>query len=273
MGPAGCRRAPSWPSRAFYKLPRAAQVLKSDRSEASANVQTALRCALGDPRYPSVSSATGRRSSSPPATGAPSRSVLPARARYRKGHAALLLRGRGLRVHGFISSPAACRGNRSAQYFYCNGRYIRSSLLQAAVEQAYKNSLLTGRYPACVMYLELSCAGVDVNVHPAKTEVKFSQERRVFEVVYHAALAALTGEDRIKAHAARCLRRKSPSPAPVRAAFAPPQPQTAAPAPKPDFYRSMTSEQFPRRGYTVKDTPKPAPKLVETAPRGVSQRV
>lgn len=62
------------------------------------------------------------------------------------------------------------------------------------------------------MYLELSCAGVDVNVHPAKTEVKFSQERRVFEVVYHAALAALTGEDRIKAPAALPAEKKSPSP-------------------------------------------------------------
>ena len=101
-----------------------------------------------------------------------------------------------MRVHGFVSSPSAGRGSRGAQYFFCNGRFIKSALLQAAVEQAYKNTLLTGRYPACVIYLELGCGSVDVNVHPAKTEVKFSYEKKVFDLVYHAALYALSGESR-----------------------------------------------------------------------------
>lgn len=77
------------------------------------------------------------------------------------------------------------------QFFFCNGRYIKSQLLQAAVEQAYRGTLLTGKYPACVIYLKLSPAAVDVNVHPAKTEVKFSDEKRVFDAVHYAVKGAL----------------------------------------------------------------------------------
>ena len=272
MGPAGCPEGTVMAVKGlFYNTPARLKFLKSDRSEASACVQTALRCALGRPEISVRFIRDGKEEFFSPGDGRAESAVYSLLGRdIAKDMLPCSCEDGELRVHGFISSPAACRGNRSAQYFYCNGRYIRSSLLQAAVEQAYKNSLLTGRYPACVMYLELSCAGVDVNVHPAKTEVKFSQERRVFEVVYYAALAALTGEDRIKAPAALPAEKKSPSPAaipaPVRAAFTPPQTQTTAPAPKPDFYRSMTSEQFRAQGYTVKDTPKPAPKPVETAP-------
>ena len=118
------------------------------------------------------------------------------------------------------------------QFFYCNGRFIRSALLQSAVEQAYKNTLLTGRYPACVVYLKLSNAAVDVNVHPAKTEVKFSQEKRVFDLVYHAALAALTKEDRtgLRARRKRAHRRprRSIRPRPPRRRGPPPAPISTA---------------------------------------------
>ena len=107
-----------------------------------------------------------------------------------------------VRLSGFVSSPAAGRGNRSAQYFYCNGRFIRSTLLQSALEQAYRNSLLTGRYPACVLWLEIRPGTVDVNVHPAKTEVKFSEERRLFSLVCQAVRDTLAEEDRTGAEAA-----------------------------------------------------------------------
>ena len=99
----------------------------------------------------------------------------------------------GVSVSGYVSSPAAGRGSRAMQFFFCNGRSIRSQLLQAALEQAYKNTLLTGRFPACALYLSLSYGSVDVNVHPAKTEVKFTDERKVFDAVYYAVLSALSG--------------------------------------------------------------------------------
>ena len=172
-------------------------------------------------------------------------------------------------VHGFISSPAAGRGNRAAQFFYCNGRYIRSQLLQSAVEQAYKNTLLVGRFPACVIYLELSNAGVDVNVHPAKTEVKFSQEKRVFDLVYHAVLAALTDEDRTGL--AQPKPAAVPAARPAAPAYAAPvgqaQTPTARPVPRPDFYRSMSAETFRAQGYAAGPAPRVKTEAQETVLR------
>ena len=163
-----------------------------------------------------------------------------------------------MRVRGFVSSPAAGRGNRAAQYFYCNGRYIKSTLLQSAVEQAYKNTLLTGRYPACVLYLELGYGSVDVNVHPAKTEVKFSGERQVFDLVYHAVLSALAGErPGVQAKLAPAARaEKAPAPPPM---------EKAAVTPKADFYRSMSAREFREGGYSVKAAPPAAKSAAATA--------
>ena len=129
----------------------------------------------------------------------------------------------GVAVSGYVSSPSAGRGNRAMQFFFCNGRAIRSQLLQAALEQAYKNTLLTGRFPACVLYLTLPYGSVDVNVHPAKTEVKFTDERKVFDAVYYAVLSALAGEERAKAPSAEL-------PDSIR--------------PREGFYQSMSAEDF-----------------------------
>ena len=117
------------------------------------------------------------------------------------------------------------------QFFFCNGRTIRSQLLQAALEQAYHNTLLTGRYPGCVLYLTLSYGSVDVNVHPTKAEVKFSEERRVFDAVYYAVLSALKGEERVAAPAGELPESKL--------------------RPREDFYQSMSSAQFRSNGYAA----------------------
>lgn len=135
----------------------------------------------------------------------------------------------GARVHGFISSPAAGRGSRAQQYFFCNGRWIRSAALQAALEQAYRNTLLVGRFPACVLYVQLSCAAVDVNVHPAKTEVKFTHERAVFDAVYYGARAALEAEKAPVTTLAKAAAR--PAPAPKADPFVPAAPKAAPTAP------------------------------------------
>ena len=181
----------------FYNTPARLKFLKSDRSEASACVQAGLRCALGRPEISVRFLRDGKEVFFTPGDG-------------RADACAYALLGRELtedflpvcsadveiRLTGFVSSPAAGRGNRSAQFFYCNGRFIRSVLLQSALEQAYKNTLLTGRYPACVLYLEIRPGSVDVNVHPAKTEVKFSEEKRIFSLVCQAVRDTLTEEDR-----------------------------------------------------------------------------
>lgn len=118
-----------------------------------------------------------------------------------------------VKVKGFISTPAGSRPNRSMQNFFINGRYIRCRTAMAALEEAYKGSLMVGKFPACVLHLELAFGAVDVNVHPAKMEVRFVNERPIFDAVYHGVRSALAAGDKPKVME---WRRPQPSPyAPV----------------------------------------------------------
>ena len=101
----------------------------------------------------------------------------------------------GVAAWGYITKPHSCRPNRSMQHFFVNGRYIKSKLMQAALEEAYRNQIITGKYPSCALFLNLPLNLVDVNVHPAKTEVKFAQEKPVFETIYIACKNALEQND------------------------------------------------------------------------------
>ena len=94
-------------------------------------------------------------------------------------------------LKGYVSKPTATRGTRSNQIFFVNHRYIRSKTITAALEEAYRNQLMTGRFPSCVLNLSTLLSAVDVNVHPAKTEVKFLNEREIFDCVHYGVLGAL----------------------------------------------------------------------------------
>lgn len=284
MRPCGCPEGTDMIVRdIFYNTPARLKFLKSDRSEASACVATALKCALGRPEISVRLIRDGNEEFFTPGDGQAegcvyallgrdiARELLPVHAE-----------AEGVTVSGFVSSPAAGRGSRGAQYFFCNGRYIRSALLQAAVEQAYKNTLLTGRYPACVIYLTLGCAGVDVNVHPAKTEVKFSYERQIFDLVYHAALGALTGEARVPtaqtarggdstgfdaAHSPSSTKFDASAPAASgRGAIASTKFDTGrhpasggdVPRRREDFYKSMSAREFREGAYSFAAPKSPA---------------
>lgn len=100
-----------------------------------------------------------------------------------------------IRVTGFISAPAGSRANRSMQNFFINGRFIKSRTAGAALDEAFKGSVMVGKFAACVLNLEMSFATVDVNVHPAKLEVRFVNERPIFDVVYHGVKSALENGD------------------------------------------------------------------------------
>lgn len=89
-------------------------------------------------------------------------------------------------VEGYISVPHACRANRQMQYFFINGRWIRNTTCMAALEEGYKNSIMTGKFPACVLKIRMPASDIDVNVSPSKTEVRFSDDKAVFEAVYLA---------------------------------------------------------------------------------------
>ena len=101
----------------------------------------------------------------------------------------------GVRVSGFTCKPVYCKQNRNGQFFFLNGRLVLSRTAAAALEQAYKNSSMVGKFPCCVLKIEMPYEMVDVNVHPAKTEVRFADEHRVFSAVYYAVKNALAGGD------------------------------------------------------------------------------
>ena len=177
----------------FYNTPARRKFLKSDKAEGAACLQAALRCALGRPDVSVRCIRDGREEFFTPGDGKPESAIYALLGRE-LALGMLPVQSGGLdtiEVGGFTGSPGTGRGSRSAQYFFVNGRHIKSQLLQAAVEQAYKGTLLTGKFPACVIYLTVNPAAVDVNVHPAKTEIKFSDERAAFNAVHYAVLGAL----------------------------------------------------------------------------------
>ena len=212
----------------FYNTPARRKFLKTDRAEGAACAAAALRCALGRPDVSVRCIRDGEELFFSPGDNKLDSCVYSLLGRE-LAKTLLPCEGEvdGVRVHGFISSPSAGRGSRAQQHFFCNGRWIRSAALQAALEQAYRNTLLVGRFPACVLYVELSCAAVDVNVHPAKTEVKFSHERAVFDAVYYGARAALEAEKEPVATLSKTAAK--PEPAPKADPFVPAAPK-AAPA-------------------------------------------
>ena len=96
-----------------------------------------------------------------------------------------------IEVKGFVSKPLAAKANRAFQNFFINNRYIKSVTCTVSLEEAYKNQIMTGKFPACVLNLTLSPDKIDVNVHPAKIEVRFSDEKLIFDAVYFAVKNAL----------------------------------------------------------------------------------
>ncbi|MBQ8862115.1 MAG: DNA mismatch repair endonuclease MutL, partial [Clostridia bacterium] len=97
----------------------------------------------------------------------------------------------GLKVKGYISAPDNVRGNRAMQHFFINERSVKNKTLTAALEQAFRSYIPHDKFPSCVLNISLNHSMVDVNIHPSKLEVKFSDERAVFDVVYYAVRSAL----------------------------------------------------------------------------------
>ena len=101
-------------------------------------------------------------------------------------------------VSGVITPPFKCRGSRGMQYLFVNGRSVKNATVTAAFENAYKNSVMVGKFPGGVLFITLPPQLVDVNVHPSKIEVRFSDERAVFDAVYHSVKSALTEDTSVK---------------------------------------------------------------------------
>ena len=100
----------------------------------------------------------------------------------------------GIHVSGYVIKPLYSRNNRALQNFFVNGRYVRSRLCSAALENAYSNMIMTGKFPACVMMIDLAPSAMDVNIHPAKAEVRFTDEKSVSDAIYFGVKNALMND-------------------------------------------------------------------------------
>ncbi len=101
-------------------------------------------------------------------------------------------------VNGLVTPPFNCRGSRGMQYFFVNGRSVKNTTIMAAFENAYKNSVMVGKFPGGILFITLPPTLVDVNVHPSKIEVRFSDEKAIFDAVYHAVKSALSENTAVK---------------------------------------------------------------------------
>ena len=229
--PAGCPEGTTLVVRdLFYNTPARQKFMKKDSAEGMAVSGVLLRSALSHPEVSVRYLRDGKEEFQTAGDGKAESCIYTLLGRdFTKTMLPVAGSGETVSVRGFICPPAEARGSRNAQYFFLNGRSIRSQLLQAALEQAYKNALFTGRFPACVLYLSMKPNQVDVNVHPAKTEVRFLQERSVFDAVYRTVLAGLRGEAERPELA---LKEEAPSPAApaVPKAETPPRAGTPRPA-------------------------------------------
>ena len=196
MSPAGCPEGTTIIVRdLFFNTPARLKFTKSDRAEGAAAASAVLRCALSRPEVSVRLIRDGKMEYHTPGDSRVDSCIYSLFGR--EFSAGLISAGSSdetVAVSGFVSSPDAARGNRSYQFFFVNGRPIRSMTLQAALEQAYANMLPTGRFPSCALYITARLGDVDVNVHPAKAEVKFVSDKQVFDGVYYAALGALQQE-------------------------------------------------------------------------------
>ena len=176
----------------FYNTPARMKFLKKDVVEANAIAAVLDKIALSHPEISLRFIRDSRETLNSPGDGKLKSAVY---AVFGKEFTAGLIpvdyELNGVKIWGFISKPSAARPNRSMQQFFINGRYIKSRTAMVAMEEAFKGSLMVGKVPACVLHMAISYQAVDVNVHPSKIEVRFINEKPVFDAVYHGVKTAL----------------------------------------------------------------------------------
>ena len=204
----------------FFNTPARQKFMKKDSAEGAAVFANVQRIALSHPELSVKFIRDGKQELLTPGDGQLKSAVYAVMGRdIALGFLPVKGSGdSGMGVSGFASLPACCRGSRGYQHFFVNGRYVKSRVMMAALEEAYKNQKMVGKFPGCVLHLTLRASDVDVNVHPTKTEVKFRNDQQVFTTVYHGVLAALTG-DRTRPQAVLPNVRKEDTVTPNQTSF------------------------------------------------------
>ena len=176
----------------FYNTPARLKFMKKDTAESAAVNALMQHLALSHPEISFKLIRDGEELLHTPGDGKADSAVYAALGReFARTLLAVDGRGGDTAVRGFVTKPLFGRGSRGMQIFFVNGRFIKSQLLTAALEESYRNQMMKGKFPGCVLFVTLPVTAVDVNVHPAKMQVKFAREREVFDAVYHTVLPAL----------------------------------------------------------------------------------
>ncbi len=229
----------------FFNTPARMKFMKSDSVEGG-KVSAAIQLqALAHPEVSFRFLRDGKEILNTPGTGKLEDAVYSIYGRDGGKMISLDSKWEGYTLSGYVSKPTDARPSRNMQTFFVNDRPVKSRILIAALEEAYRNQIMVGKFPACVLHLRLPANAVDVNVHPAKTEVKFLNEKAVFDCVHYGVLGALNKTaDRPQ------MQFKKPTPA-VPAA-------KPSPAAKQDsFFQTMTPAEFKAFSAAIQSAPKP----------------
>ncbi len=247
----------------FYNTPARMKFMKSDTVEGSRVAAAVQMQALAHPEVAFQFLRDGKQVLATPGSGKLQDAMYCVYGRDCARMVAVESRWENYTLSGFVTLPTDARPSRSLQTFFVNDRPVKSKLLIAALEEAYRNQLMVGRFPGCVLHLNLPANAVDVNVHPAKTEVKFLSEKAVFDCVHYGVLGALNKKPD------RPAVQFKPQPAPV-----PPEKPTPSPEPKPAekkeaFFRTMTAQEYKTFSAAMADAPKPKPEAAAAAAKKI----
>ena len=252
----------------FYNTPARMKFMKSDTVEGGRVAAAVQLQALAHPEVAFQFIRDGKQVLSTPGNGGLQAAVYCVYGRECANMVKVESRWEQYSLTGYVSKPTDARPSRSLQTFFVNNRPVKSKILISALEEAYRNQIMVGKFPACVLHLNLPAGSVDVNVHPAKTEVKFLSEKSVFDCVHYGVLGALNKQaDRPQVQ----FRQPPQQPKPESAAPAPLPPKKAeipapagsipqtpaAPVKKEPFFRTMSAEEYKTFSTALKDAPQP----------------
>ncbi|MBE6806413.1 MAG: DNA mismatch repair endonuclease MutL [Ruminococcaceae bacterium] len=254
----------------FYNIPARMKFLKKDVSEGNAVAGVVERLALSHPEIAVKFIRNGRVELQTPGDGQVLSCI---HAVFGKQFASTLMPVEysmgGVTVSGFVCKPEYARPNRTMQHYFVNDRYVKTQTGLVALERAYKGMLMAGRFPACVLFISLPAETVDANVHPAKIEVRFINEKPVFDAVYYGVRSALESRSSIR----QMELPKEPE-KPVAPAYVPKatpvvtpilvKPESPAvvptPAKRPSFLDMVVDDQPAETGTLADTTGKEEPK-------------
>ena len=244
----------------FFNTPARMKFMKSDTVEGSRVAAAVQMQALAHPEVAFLFLRDGKQVLSTPGNGGLEAAVYCVYGRDAGRMVKVESRWENYSLTGYVSKPTDARPSRALQTFFVNNRPVKSRLLISALEEAYRNQIMVGKFPACVLHLTLPAASVDVNVHPAKTEVKFLSEKAVFDCVHYGVLGALNKQvDRPQVQFKPQNTTVLTPPPAKPAAPAPAAPTKAAPQKQETFFRTMSTEEYKTFTTALKDAPRPKP--------------